>query len=85
MTSVTPGTAGPAGPVAGSHPVEAKVKASTITAGTVAAVLLVILSAVQSSQIIHGVPDWVPVVIGAAVTALGTFTGGYQAPHTPRS
>lgn len=65
--------------------IEQKVKVSTLTAGGVAAIVLAGLSVIQSDQLINGVPDWVPVVIGALITALTTFTGGYNAPHESRN
>lgn len=69
---------------ASNRPTEAKVKASTVTAGSIAGLILVILSAVEGDQLIEGLPDWVPIVLGTAVTVLSTFAAGYRAPHTPR-
>lgn len=65
-------------------PVEAKTKAGTLSAAAIAGVVLTILSTIQSDQLISGLPDWVAVVIGVAVSAIGTYLAAYNAPHTPR-
>lgn len=69
---------------AANQPVEAKTKASTISATAIAGVILTILSTIEGDQLVEGLPDWVSVLIGMIIAALGTFAAGYNAPHTAR-
>lgn len=65
-------------------PVEKKVKASTISAGAIVALITLVLSVIENDQLVEGLPDWVSVLIATLISAGGTFAAGHQAPHTAR-
>ena len=68
----------------GPAPIEKKVKASTVSAGAIVALLTTVLSVVENDQLVEGLPDWVPVLLATLISAGTTFAAGRSAPHTAR-
>lgn len=67
-----------------THPVEAKVKAST-TGAFLASLVVAVLNAVTAdSSLLGPLPVWLQAIVIALVPTALTFLAGYQARHTPR-
>lgn len=67
-----------------SAPIEAKVKASTLTATVVGVLVTVLNTAVGNSQLMGSLPTWLQSLLTLVIPPLATFLAGYAAPHTPR-
>lgn len=67
-----------------SHPVEPKVKWSSLAAMTLSTLGLAAIGVANDANIISALPDWASMLAGAGITTLGTFLTGYRAAHQYR-
>ena len=67
-----------------SGPVELKVKVATAATYVGGVLLLGILNATTTANLIAGLPDVVEAFVAPGVLSLITFVSGYLAKHTPR-